>query len=90
LQSSPALLARAAPTHLADRLLKKGGIVRGVKPPPPPSSLNTGRIDHLYQAAHKTGYFTVTKSEEKLTLYQFNTNTAKHYFCSACGIYTYH
>jgi len=58
--------------------------------PPPPSSLNTGRIDHLYQTAHKTGYFTVTKSDEKLTLYQFNTNTAKHYFCSACGIYTYH
>lgn len=25
-----------------------------------------------------------------LTLYQFNTNTAKHYFCSRCGIYTHH
>lgn len=25
-----------------------------------------------------------------LTLYQFNTKTAKHYFCSICGIYTHH
>lgn len=27
---------------------------------------------------------------DKLTLYQFNTGTAKHYFCSRCGIYTHH
>lgn len=27
---------------------------------------------------------------ETLTLYQFNTMTAKHYFCSVCGIYTHH
>jgi len=32
----------------------------------------------------------VTKGEEKLTLYQFNTMTAKHYFCANCGIYTHH
>lgn len=25
-----------------------------------------------------------------LSLYQFNTQTAKHYFCSHCGIYTFH
>jgi hypothetical protein len=25
-----------------------------------------------------------------LTTYQFNTGTAKHYFCSRCGIYTHH
>lgn len=31
-----------------------------------------------------------TKGEDKLTLYQFNTKTAKHYFCSVCGIYTHH
>ena len=30
------------------------------------------------------------EGEEALTLYQFNTNTAKHYFCSKCGIYTHH
>src|SRR5438477_517013 len=32
----------------------------------------------------------ITRGSELLTLYQFNTNTAKHYFCSRCGIYTHH
>lgn len=36
------------------------------------------------------GDLKVVKGEDKLTLYQFNTNTAKHYFCSICGIYTHH
>ena len=32
----------------------------------------------------------IVKGEGFLTLYQFNTKTAKHYFCSRCGIYTHH
>lgn len=32
----------------------------------------------------------VLRGEEKLTCYQFNTKTAKHYFCSICGVYTHH
>jgi hypothetical protein len=32
----------------------------------------------------------VTAGKEKLSLYQFNTMAAKHYFCSVCGIYTFH
>ncbi|MDN2483387.1 GFA family protein [Vibrio agarivorans] len=32
----------------------------------------------------------ILKGEESLRLYQFNTHTAKHYFCSQCGIYTHH
>ncbi|MBT3438044.1 MAG: GFA family protein [Oceanospirillaceae bacterium] len=32
----------------------------------------------------------VTKGADKLSLYQFNTKVAKHYFCSICGIYTHH
>jgi len=32
----------------------------------------------------------ITQGAELLTSYQFNTNTAKHYFCSRCGIYTHH
>jgi hypothetical protein len=29
-------------------------------------------------------------SADSLTLYQFGSMTAKHYFCSKCGIYTHH
>ncbi|UPQ89779.1 GFA family protein [Vibrio sinaloensis] len=32
----------------------------------------------------------ILEGEHLLTLYQFNTKTAKHYFCSVCGIYTHH
>ena len=32
----------------------------------------------------------VVKGKELLKLYQFHTKAAKHYFCSACGIYTHH
>lgn len=32
----------------------------------------------------------ITQGEEVLKLYQFNTNTAKHFFCGECGIYTHH
>ena len=30
------------------------------------------------------------QGEENLSLYQFGTNVAKHYFCKICGIYTHH
>ena len=30
------------------------------------------------------------QGEELLSLYQFNTGVAEHYFCSRCGIYTHH
>ncbi|MEG3663371.1 GFA family protein [Celeribacter halophilus] len=30
------------------------------------------------------------KGKDTLTLYEFNTKTAKHYFCPVCGIYTHH
>jgi hypothetical protein len=36
------------------------------------------------------GQLRVIKGEDKLTLYQWNTRIAKHYFCSVCGIYTHH
>jgi len=32
----------------------------------------------------------IVRGHEALTLYQFNTHTAKHYFCACCGIYTHH
>src|SRR5689334_672763 len=38
----------------------------------------------------KVGDLTITAGEQALTLYQFNTRVAKHWFCSTCGIYTHH
>lgn len=32
----------------------------------------------------------ILEGEEKLTQYRFNTHQAVHYFCSICGIYTFH
>ena len=32
----------------------------------------------------------ILKGEDVLKCYEFNTKTAKHYFCSICGIYTHH
>jgi hypothetical protein len=32
----------------------------------------------------------IVQGGELLTLYQFNTSVARHYFCSRCGIYTHH
>jgi hypothetical protein len=36
------------------------------------------------------GGVTITSGGDALTAYQFNTRTAKHFFCSVCGIYTHH
>tara|TARA_A100001011_G_C13970833_1_gene699204 strand:+ start:13 stop:378 length:366 start_codon:yes stop_codon:yes gene_type:complete len=34
--------------------------------------------------------FKIIKGQDKLKLYQFHSNIAKHYFCTICGIYTHH
>lgn len=41
-------------------------------------------------ATAKLEDLTIIKGHDVLHLYQFNTMTAKHYFCSVCGIYTHH
>lgn len=41
-------------------------------------------------ASVKLSGIKVLQGEELLKLYQFNTYTATHYFCSICGIYTHH
>ncbi len=33
---------------------------------------------------------TVARGAEALTLYQFGSRSARHYFCASCGIYTHH
>jgi hypothetical protein len=32
----------------------------------------------------------IVQGADRLTLYQWGTGTAKHYFCAICGIYTHH
>lgn len=32
----------------------------------------------------------IIKGRDALKLYQFNTKTARHFFCGNCGIYTHH
>jgi hypothetical protein len=32
----------------------------------------------------------LTRGEDKLTTYRFNTMATEHHFCSVCGIYTHH
>ncbi|MDA9639881.1 GFA family protein [SAR116 cluster bacterium] len=39
--------------------------------------------------AHKDE-FKLISGEDNLSLYLWNTNTARHYFCKTCGIYTHH
>ncbi len=34
--------------------------------------------------------FRLTAGKDHLNLYQWNTNTARHYFCRHCGFYTNH
>jgi hypothetical protein len=33
---------------------------------------------------------TILSGEDKLSEYRFNTGEARHFFCSVCGIYTFH
>ena len=67
-----------------------------------PTSIGIAKTKTLSKVANhiakKKGYiigvlgpddFKLTKGEDKLSLYQFYTNTAKHYFCSICGIHTH-
>lgn len=38
----------------------------------------------------RVGEIVFVQGEENLSLYQFNTKVARHYFCKTCGIYTHH
>lgn len=41
-------------------------------------------------ASAAMGSIRLTRGEDALTSYRFNTGTAQHFFCSRCGIYTHH
>ena len=36
------------------------------------------------------GDLEIVRGADNLTLYEWGTRTAKHYFCKTCGIYTHH
>lgn len=38
----------------------------------------------------ETSEFKLLKGEDSISLYEWNTRIAKHYFCKVCGIYTHH
>jgi len=38
----------------------------------------------------RVGEFRIKRGAEALSLYQWNHDIARHYFCSHCGIYTHH
>jgi hypothetical protein len=44
----------------------------------------------LMTPAFPVADLTIVSGEDALTLYQFNTKVAKHYFCKHCGIYPFH
>lgn len=44
----------------------------------------------VVMAGAKLADLVVTKGADQLCLYQWNTRTARHYFCCRCGIYTHH
>jgi hypothetical protein len=48
------------------------------------------RLRWAVMASVKLADLNITKGEDLLTLYQWNTDEAKHYFCKKCGIYTFH
>ena len=48
-------------------------------------------VDELARvAAASKADLTVTQGWAQLSVYQFNTKVATHYFCRTCGIYTFH
>jgi hypothetical protein len=48
------------------------------------------RMKGVVMVAASADALRVTEGEQLLTVYQFNTMAAKHYFCSRCGIHLYH
>jgi len=43
----------------------------------------------LMTSVHESS-FRLLAGADKLTLYQWNTRIARHFFCSVCGIYPFH
>ena len=48
-----------------------------------------GKTGYLHLIVPKSR-FRIVRGEDKLTLYEFNTKTAKHLFCKICGIKSFY
>jgi hypothetical protein len=48
------------------------------------------KIRNAVMAKIPQAALTVLEGEAMLTLYEWNTRRAKHYFCRRCGIYVFH
>lgn len=46
------------------------------------------RLGAIWHATDDAG-LTIVKGEDELSVYQFGTKTAKHYFCRHCGIHPF-
>src|SRR5215472_6098016 len=54
-----------------------------------PSAVMLLRLQPRPQPPADLGGVDILSGAEALSLYRFNTGTAKHFFCSKCGIYTH-
>ena len=48
------------------------------------------RMRHALMLKVPEAALAILQGEQALTLYQWNTRRAKHYFCKHCGIYVFH
>ncbi|MFQ6548679.1 GFA family protein [Aestuariibius sp. 2305UL40-4] len=72
-----------------------GAVVLEVTPSAPLSAARRCDCSFCRRRAAATvsvpeGDLRIVQGADKLTLYQWHTKTAEHYFCSICGIYTHH
>ncbi len=44
----------------------------------------------IYLKISEVNSVRVLSGESDLAVYEFNTNTAKHYFCRSCGVHPFH
>lgn len=80
-------------THLLKGSCHCGAVKFEVNTPVSPAALQCSlcrRKGALMTPPFTADQLTIKQGEDALTLYQFNTRVAKHFFCKHCGIYPFH